>query len=345
MNDLLLRACRREPVERPPVWLMRQAGRYLPEYRALRARHDFLTLLRTPELAAQVTSLPVDLLGVDAAILFSDILVIPMALGLELTVADGTGPVLGGRIRNDADVARLLPFEPEDSLAWQLEAIRLTVNTLAVPLIGFAGGPWTLASYMIEGRGSADFRLARRLLAESPALAHGLLDRLADAAGRSLAAQARAGARVLQVFESSAGALSPRDYQEFALPYLARAVRAARETGVPVIVFAPGANCPLDRTVRATGADVIGIDWRTDPAEARARLAECEVACQGNLDPALLFAPPSVIRERVAAMVAGFGHLGYIANLGHGVLPDTPVEHVRAFIDAVRLVARPGAAI
>lgn len=338
MNDLLLRACRSEPVPRPPVWLMRQAGRYLPEYRAIRARHDFLTMVRTPELAAQITLQPVDLLGVDAAILFSDILVVPAAMGMALSVEDGTGPVLHDPIRVAADVDRLRPFEAEIALAYQLDAIRLARQSLAgrVPLIGFAGGPWTLACYMVEGGGTREYRVMRRMLAEAPALVRRLLELLTAAVIDSLRAQVQAGAQVLQLFESAAGALGPRDFLELALPSLSRVVKAARETGVPVIAFAPGAGWALSAIARETTADVVGIDWQTDPATARAALSAGTVACQGNLDPAWLFAPPAVIRERTREMVAAFGPTGYIVNLGHGVLPETPVAHVQEFVAAAQ---------
>lgn len=338
MNDLLLRACRREPVERPPVWLMRQAGRYLPEYRAVRARHDFLAMVKTPDLAVEVTLQPVDILGVDAAILFSDILVIPDAMGLPLTVSEATGPVLAGSLCGAADLDRLHRFEPEDALGYQLEAIRITRRALGgrVPLIGFAGAPWTLAAYMIEGRTSKDWARAKQWLAVAPDLAHRLLGLLADAVGRSLQAQARAGAQVLQIFDSWAGALAPSDYLEFGLPYLARVVSAARAGSVPVIAFARGAGWALDRIAGETGADVVGVDWQVTPQEARARVAGLPVACQGNFDPSWLLAPPAVIRQRAGDMVAAFGGQGYIANLGHGVLRDTPVEHVRVFVDAVK---------
>lgn len=338
MNDLLLRACRREAVERPPVWIMRQAGRYLPEYRALRARADFLTLVTTPELATEATLLPVDLIGVDAAILFSDILVIPRAMGMELRVEDGVGPWFPAPLRSRADVARLRDPVPEEDLAYVLQAIGLTKRALddRVPLIGFAGGPWTLASYMIEGRGAKQFPNAKRLLVEDPELAHALLARLADAVGRFLQAQVRAGAHVVQIFESSAGALAPADFTAFVLPYLVRAVRLARAAGAPVIAFAPGAGWALEEIARETGAEVVGVDWQTDATEARRRLAPFGVAAQGNFDPCWLYAPPETIRTRTRAMLEAFDGPGYVVNLGHGILPDTPVEHARAFVEAVK---------
>jgi uroporphyrinogen decarboxylase len=338
VNDLLLKACRRQPVPRPPVWLMRQAGRYLPEYRVIRARHDFLTMVRTPELASQVTLQPVDRLGVDAAIIFSDILVIPMALGMTLSVEEGVGPVLHRPLRSERDIGRLRPFDPEGELSYLLDAIRMTRAALGgrVPLIGFAGAPWTLAGYMVEGAGTREWRAIKRLIAEAPATAHRLLDLLTEAVGRTLVAQAAAGVQVLQIFDSWAGALAPRDFDRFALPYLARAARSVRATGLPVIVFAPGADWALESIAKETGADVVSIGWHTRPAEARSRLASFDVACQGNFDPAWLYSDPDVIRERVREMIAEFGVQGYIANLGHGVLKDTPVEHVQEFVSAVQ---------
>jgi uroporphyrinogen decarboxylase len=338
MSDLLLRACRREAVERPPVWMMRQAGRYLPEYRKVRERADFLTMVGTPELAAEVTLQPVDLIGVDAAIIFSDILVVPQAMGMALTVEDGVGPRFPEPLRMPADVARLREVVPEESLAHVLEAIRLTRRELngRVPLIGFAGAPWTLASYMIEGGGSKSWAVAKRFLVERPNDAHALLGRLARAVGVFLKAQVVAGAQVVQLFESWAAALGPDDFRTFALPYLAEAVRTAKAAGVPVIAFAPGAGWALEEIARATGADVLGIDWQTEAGAANRRAAPFPVALQGNLDPCWLYAPPVEIRRRTHAMLAAFGGRGHIANLGHGILPDVPPAHARAFVDAVK---------
>jgi uroporphyrinogen decarboxylase len=338
MNDLFLRACRREPVERPPVWMMRQAGRYLPEYRAVRARADFLTMVHTPELAARVTLQPVDILGVDAAIIFSDILVVPAAMGLVLTVEEGTGPRFHDPIGSPGDLERLRDVDVERDLGYVLEALRLTRAELRgrVPLIGFAGAPWTLMSYMVEGAGTKTFTRAKRFLVEQPNGAHALLARLAAIVGRFLEAQVAAGAQAVQLFDSWAAALGPRDFREFALPYLAEAVRAARNAGVPVIAFAPGAGWALEEIATATGADVIGVDWQTDAADARRRFATTRVALQGNLDPAWLYAPPSEIERRTHAMLEAFDGVGHIANLGHGILPDVPVEHAAAFVRAVQ---------
>jgi uroporphyrinogen decarboxylase len=338
MNDLFLRACRREPVERPPVWMMRQAGRYLPEYRAVRARADFMTMVHTPELAAQVTLQPVEILGVDAAIIFSDILVVPAAMGMALTVEDGAGPRFHDPIGSPRDLERLREVEVESDLSHVLEALRLTRAELRdrVPLIGFAGAPWTLMSYMVEGSGTKTFTRAKRFLVEQPRSAHALLGRLAATVGRFLQAQVAAGAQAVQLFDSWASALGPRDFREFALPYLAEAVRTARNAGVPVIAFAPGAGWALEEIASATGADVIGVDWQTDAGEARRRLAGMQVALQGNLDPTWLYAPPVEIGRRTHAMLEAFRGVGHIANLGHGILPDVPVEHAAAFVNAVR---------
>jgi uroporphyrinogen decarboxylase len=318
--------------------MMRQAGRYLPAYRAVRERADFLTMVRTPELATEVTLQPVDLMGVDAAIIFSDILVIPAAMGMRLTVDDGIGPRFPQPLRSAADFERLHDFTPEEELGHVLEALRLTRRELAgrVPLIGFAGAPWTLMSYMVEGGGSKSFTLAKRLLVEGPARAHALLERLARAAGEFLVAQVKAGAQVVQIFDSWSGALGPRDFREFVLPYLSEAVRLAKTAGVPVIVFCPGSGWALEEIFAASEADVIGVDWQTDAGEARRRLPLSRVALQGNLDPCWLYAPPPVIRERTHRMLDQFGGQGHIANLGHGILPDVPVGHARAFVDAVR---------
>ncbi len=336
-NDLFLRACQGGAVERPPVWMMRQAGRYLPEYRAVRQKADFLTMVRTPELAVEVTLQPVDLVGVDAAILFSDILVIPEAMGMALTVDEGVGPRFGSTIRSEAELARLVDPLAENRLDYVFDAIRLARRALdgRVPLIGFAGAPWTLAAYMIEGQGTKSFSVAKRLLAQEPELAHRLLGRLADAVGHFLQAQVAAGAQVVQLFDSWSGALAPDDYRTFALPALARAARLAREAGAPVIVFSPGAGWALEEIAAATGADVMGIDWHTSAADARARLGAA-VALQGNLDPCWLYAEPAEIRRRTRAMLRDFTGGPHIANLGHGILPDTPVSHARAFIDAVK---------
>ncbi len=337
-ESLFLRACRGEAVERPPVWMMRQAGRYLPEYRAVRTRADFLTMCRTPELATEVTLQPIDRLGVDAAIIFSDILVVPQAMGLSFTMDEGIGPVFDQPIRTPADLDRLRPMKAEEDLSYMLDAIRMTRRALdgRVPLIGFAGAPWTLAAYMIEGRGTKQFQRAKRVLYEQPAAAHRLLETLAENVGHFLVAQAAAGAQALQLFDSWAGALAPAEFRTFALPYLARAAAIARTAGVPLIVFAPGAGWALEEIAEATRADVVGVDWQVEARTARRRLARFGVSLQGNFDPCALYASPADIRRRTHEMLAAFGGRGHIANLGHGILPDIPVDHARAFVDAVQ---------
>ncbi len=341
-NDLLLRALRSEPVERPPVWMMRQAGRYLPEYRAVRAKSDFLTMCRTPELAVEVTLQPLELVGVDAAIIFSDILVIPEAMGMHLTLDEGVGPQFPSPIRSAADLTRIHAIEPREHLAYVLDALKLARREIAnrLPLIGFAGAPWTLAAYMVEGKGTKQFAVAKRMLFEQPTLAHSLLDQLATAVGDYLVAQVEAGAQVVQLFESWAGALGPDEFRTFSLPYLAKAARRAREAGVPVIVFAPGAGWAISEIAEATGADAIGVHWDTTPQNARAATSSAvhgrTIALQGNLDPCVLYAPPAEIRRRTHAMIEAFGPVGHVANLGHGILPDVPPAHARAFVDAVK---------
>lgn len=337
-NDRLLRACRCEAVDRPPVWMMRQAGRYLPEYRAVRAGSDFLSMVRTPELAAEVTLQPVDILNVDAAIIFSDILVIPSAMGMTLRVDDGVGPRFDDPLRSRADIARLHEVEPEEDLRYTLDAIRLVRRELdgRVPVIGFAGAPWTLAAYMIEGGGSPNFQQAKRVMLSDPSLLHDLLQRLALEVGAFLCAQVKAGAQVIQLFDSWAGALTPADYREFALPALALAAQIAKTSGAPLIVFPHGATWALEEVAVATKADVIGVDWRIDPAEAARIARKLGIAVQGNLDPCVLYGPPDVIRARTNAMLRDFAGTGHIANLGHGIFPDVPVENARTFINTVR---------
>jgi len=294
-------------------------------------------MCRTPELAVEVTMQPVDLLGVDAAIIFSDILVVPNAMGMDLSVDDGVGPWFSDPVRSLADLARLRDVDPHDGLAAHLDALRLARRALdgRVPLIGFAGAPWTLFAYMVEGRGTKTFSVAKRALFADPLFAHSALARLADNVGRFLVAQAEAGAQALQVFDSWSGALAPREYREFALPYLARAVGIARSAGVPVICFAPGAGWALGELADATHCDALGVDWHTDGSWARGIADATGCAFQGNLDPSALHADPTEIRARTEAMLGAMDGPGYIANLGHGILPDIPVDHARAFIETV----------
>jgi uroporphyrinogen decarboxylase len=295
-------------------------------------------MVGTPELAVEVTLQPIDQLGVDAAIIFSDILVVPQAMGMSLSVEDGIGPRFRDPLRNSSDFERLRSVVPEESLGHVLSALRLARRELGerAPLIGFAGAPWTLMSYMVEGGGSKSFALAKRLLVEDPARAHDLLGRLADTVGEFLVAQVNAGAQAVQLFDSWSGALGPRDFREFVLPYLARAADRAGTAGAPVIVFAPGSGWALEEVAEATKADVVGIDWQTDARDARRRLPVSRVTLQGNLDPCWLYAAPAEIRARTHRMLAEFGGRSHIANLGHGILPDVPVSNAKAFVDAVK---------
>ncbi len=339
-NDLFLRACRREPTERTPIWLMRQAGRYLPSYRALRERYDFLTLCRTPELAAEITLQPVEQLGVDAAILFSDILVIPEAMGLTVRIEDGVGPHIENPVRAASDVARLSVPDPQESLSYVLEAIRLTQERLhrRVPLIGFAGAPWTLLAYMVEGSGTGDFRRARLLLREDPALAHELLGKIAETLVRFLRAQIEAGADAVQLFDTWAGMLDPDSLREFSLAYTSDVIRRLQALGrdrVPILLFSRGTGAWIE-ALAETGADVLSVDWTCDLARAR-RCVGDRVALQGNLDPIVLLGSPPVVVREAHRILARFGvGSGHIFNLGHGVLPETPWENVRLLVDTVK---------
>jgi uroporphyrinogen decarboxylase len=334
--DRFLRACRREPVDCTPVWFMRQAGRYLPEYRSVRSRVSFLELCKTPDLACEVTLQPVDILGVDAAILFSDILVVPEAMGLPLILED-QGPQFPQPLRSSAEVDKLHVPDPSRELAYVLDAIRLVKKGLAgkVPLIGFCGAPWTLAAYMIEGKTSRSWEKAKSALLGDEALAHALLGKLADALTLYLQAQLDSGADAVQIFDSWAGALAPEDYARLGAPYLARVVQGLRRRGQPVIVFGVETG-ELLAQLAATGADVVGVDWRVPLDEARRRVGP-GVALQGNLDPASLFLPGPALEKRVLrvleqARAAGDGH---VFNLGHGILPTTPVESARTVVDLV----------
>ena len=335
MNDRLLRAARREPVDVTPVWIMRQAGRYLPDYRAVREKVAFLTLCKTPDLAAEVTVQPVRRLGVDAAIIFSDILIPVEAMGMELELGD-KGPHFPSPLRTAADVDRLAVPDPVERTGFVAEAIRRTRTALhdSVPVIGFAGAPFTLAAYMVEGGGSKSFILIKRLLFEQPKQAHALFEKLTRTLIPYLEMQVDAGARIVQIFDSWGGELSPGDFETFSLPYLQRMASALKAKGVPVIVFGTAMSTHLPLLGR-TGADVLGVDWRVGIDEVRRRVGE-GVALQGNLDPGALFASPAEIRTRVADILARAGRTGHIFNLGHGVLPETDPEHVRAMVTAVK---------
>lgn len=337
-NDLFLRACRREDVERTPVWMMRQAGRYLPEYRAIRSKTDFLTLCKTPELAAEVSIQPVDIIGVDACIIFSDILVVPEAMGMELIVEEGRGgPRFPNPLRSVSEIDRLRMPDPGKDLKFVLDAVRLTTKNLngRVPLIGFAGSPWTLATYMVEGGGSKNFRHIKELIYARPKEAHKLLDKLARAVASYLNAKIEAGAQAVQIFDTWGGNLPLEEFREFSLRYIQQVLQLLRRNGAPAIVFCKDCAHSLE-AIADSGADVVGLDWRTDIGKAR-MLVGSYVALQGNLDPTLLYAPPERIREGVKRILDKYGKgNGHIFNLGHGILPDVPVEHAKAFVQAVK---------
>jgi uroporphyrinogen decarboxylase len=333
-NDLFLRAARGEETERTPVWLMRQAGRILPEYRAVRSSlRDFKELVETPELASEVTIQPVDLLGVDAAIIFSDILVVPEAMGLPYEMLEQKGPIFPNTIKTAKDIENLRDADPEEHLGYVLEALRITKRALngRVPLIGFAGAPWTIFAYMIEGSGSKTFSQARKMLYTEPELAHQLLKKITSTTIKYLQAQVEAGANLIQVFDSWAGILSPEHYRTFSYNYIKEICEAL--PNVPVTVFAKGAFFSMDDFAKLP-CQVVGLDWNMNIAEARAALPNKTL--QGNLDPCALYSDFDTIKKETKKMLDAFGPHRHIANLGHGVYPDTNPDHVRCFIDTVK---------
>jgi uroporphyrinogen decarboxylase len=340
MTDRFLRACRGLPVDRTPVWFMRQAGRYMAEYRAIRARYTLLEICAQPDLAAEVTLQPVQALGVDAAILFADILLPLIPMGIDLEFAAGEGPVIHNPVRSAAGVAALRPVDVPASLGHVLDAIRLVRRALdgRTPVIGFAGAPFTLASYLIEGGSSRNFVRTKRLMYADPTVWHALLGKLAEVVAEYLVAQVLAGAQAIQLFDSWVGALGPADYAEYVLPHSHRILSTVRAAGVPVIHFGAGTATLLPQ-MRAAGADVIGLDWRT-PLDWGWQQVGHDAAVQGNLDPVALFAPRPELERRVRAVLdQAAGRPGHIFNLGHGILPETPVESVRAVVDLVHTCA------
>ncbi|TDH26136.1 uroporphyrinogen decarboxylase [Segetibacter sp. 3557_3] len=339
-NDLLLRALRGEEVERPPVWMMRQAGRYLPQYLELKAKYDFFERVQTPELATAITLQPVDLVGVDAAIIFSDILVIPQAMGLEVLMEEGKGPSLPQVIKTISDIDNLQTGGVEHSLRYVTEALSLTKRELngRVPLIGFAGAPWTILCYMVEGKGSKTWDKAKQFAYTSPELAHRLLQKITDITINYLIAQAKAGADMVQVFDSWSGSLSPADFKTFAQPYLLQIVEGVKEH-VPVTLFPKGSWYALE-DLSKSGASALGIDWCVSPQFARHATGN-RMTLQGNFDPSKLLAPIPDIQSAVKEMIDAFGTRRYVANLGHGITPNVPVDHARAFVDAVKSYKAP----
>ena len=340
-NDLFLRACRRQPVERTPIWIMRQAGRYLPEYRAVRAKSDFLTMCKTPELAAEVTIQPIDIIKTDAAIIFSDILVIPEAMGMDLEMIESKGPVFHHPIRNEADAKQLKELDPAKNLKYVLDAVSLTKKELngRVPLIGFSGAPWTLLTYMVEGKGSKSFSEIKKLIYSNPKLAHSLLEKLSDGIADYLSAKIEAGADAVQIFDTWGGILSQQDFEEFSLRYIEKIIQKIKRKDEPVIVLAKGVHYKMKKLAKS-GADVIGLDWTMDLGKVRDRIGN-KTALQGNMDPTVLYAPKEKIREEVKRVLSSFGEgSGHIFNLGHGILPDVDPENAKALVEFVKEESR-----
>jgi uroporphyrinogen decarboxylase len=334
-NDLILRTLRGETTERTPVWMMRQAGRYLPEYMVLREKYGFFERCQTPELACEITLQPINIVGVDAAILFSDILVVPQAMGLEVQLIESKGPFLPNPVKTAGDLQRVRVPDVDETLGYVFDAIKLIKKELnnRVPLIGFAGAPWTILCYMVQGKGSKTFDEAKAFCYTQPELAHQLLQMITDTTIAYLKAQVKAGADVVQVFDSWGGLLGPDDFENISLQYIRQIVTALKDS-VPTIIFAKGAWHSLEQ-MTATGAHGLGIDWCIKPSLAR-QFAGKNITLQGNFDPAKLLSPIPVIQKEVTAMLEAFGPGHHIANLGHGILPNVPVDHAKAFVDTVK---------
>ena len=346
-NDTFLRALQRQPVDYTPVWMMRQAGRYLPEYRETRAKAgSFMELCRNPELACEVTIQPLDRFPLDAAILFSDILTIPDAMGLGLYFTEGEGPHFERPVRSAADVERIGVPDPEDELRYVMDAVATIRHVLdgRVPLIGFSGSPWSLATYMVEGGSTKNFAQSKAMMFDRPDLMHALLGKVADTVIAYLNGQVARGAQALMVFDTWGGVLTPGDYREFSLRYMERIVdgvtREAEGRKVPVILFSKGGGQWLDRMAE-TGCDALGVDWTIDLTDAR-RLVRDKVALQGNLDPCTLYASPERIRREVGRVLASYGAgSGHVFNLGHGIHPDVNPDHAAAMVEAVHELSGP----
>ncbi len=334
-NDLLLKALRGEVLERPPVWMMRQAGRYLPDFMKLKAKYSFFERVETPELATEITIMPVNQIGVDAAILFSDILVIPQALGMEVLMNPGKGPQLPGRIQKPEDVHKIVSTDIKERLHYVFEAIKLTKKELnnEVPLIGFAGAPWTIFCYMVQGEGSKTFDRAKAFCYKYPKASEILLQRITDATIEYLKAKVEAGVDAVQIFDSWASVLSPEMYFKFSMPYFQQIIRALKDVTF-VISYPKGLWYGLEEFAQS-GTHALGIDWTISPEYARSIL-NGRITIQGNFDPCNLYAPIPEIIKATKDMLNRFGRQGYIANLGHGILPDIPVDHARAFVDTVK---------
>ncbi len=334
-NDLLLQALKCETVERPPVWMMRQAGRYLPDFMKLKEKYDFFTRCQTPELATEITLMPIDQIGVDAAIIFSDILVVLQAMNIEVEMRDGIGPYIPKPINSKAALDQVILPDVVDHLDYVFEAVRMTKKELneRVPLIGFAGAPWTLLCYAVQGKSSKNFHQAKAICFEEPQMAKELLQRITITTIAYLREKVKAGADVIQLFDSWGGLLSPSDYQEFSWPYLKQIVDALSGS-VPVIVFGKGCWFSL-QDMSKSGAAALGIDWTCSARNAR-YLSGGQITLQGNFDPSRLLSPIPEIKTQVKQMINAFGKDRYIVNLGHGILPNIPVDHAKAFVDAVK---------
>ncbi len=334
-NDLFLRALKGETVDRPPVWMMRQAGRYLPEFMEIRKKYDFFTRCQTPELASEITVQPIRRFGMDAAILFSDILVIPQAMNIEVQMKPNFGPYLPNPIRSQKELDSVIVPDVDDTLHYVMQAIKATKEKLndEVPLIGFAGSPWTILCYCVQGEGSKTFDKAKALCFTQPAVAHALLQRITDTTIAYLKAKVRAGVNAVQVFDSWGGMLSPTDYHTFSWQYIQQIIDALKDE-IPVIVFGKGCWFALGDMAKS-GASALGVDWTCSARNAR-YLTGGNITLQGNFDPSRLLSPPSEIKKMVTEMIHAFGKDQYVVNLGHGILPNIPVENAKAFIDAVK---------
>ncbi|VAX26070.1 Uroporphyrinogen III decarboxylase [hydrothermal vent metagenome] len=336
-NDLFLRACRKESIDRTPIWIMRQAGRYLPEYRKVREKADFKTMVKTPELAAEVTLQPVDIIGVDAAIIFSDILVIPEALGMNYEMIESKGPNFDWTISDESDFNKLSKPDLSDKLSYVFEALKLTKKELdgRVPLIGFSGSPWTLLTYMVEGGGSKNFSKIKSLIFNNPTLAHKLLDLISETVAEYLSLKIKSGINAVQIFDTWGGLLSPDLYREFSLTYIQRVIANIEKDDEPIISYAKGIHHSLNELANS-GADVISIDWTHDIGEVRKQIGD-KVALQGNMDPTVLYANTEIIKREAVKVLDSYGNAtGHIFNLGHGILPDISPYNTRALVDIVK---------
>ncbi|WP_075341307.1 uroporphyrinogen decarboxylase [Tenacibaculum agarivorans] len=334
-NDLFLRALKGETVDRPPVWMMRQAGRYLPEFMEIRKKYDFFTRCRTPELASEITVQPIRRYGMDAAILFSDILVVPQAMNVEVEMKPNFGPYLPNPIRDRKSLDNVIIPDVNEELGYVMEAIKATKEKLSneIPLIGFAGSPWTILCYMVQGQGSKNFDKAKEFCFTQPVLAHELLKKITDTTIAYLKAKVKAGVDAVQIFDSWGGMLSPVDYQEFSWQYINDIIEALKDE-VPVIAFGKGCWFALNEMSKS-GASALGIDWTCSARNAR-YLTGGNITLQGNFDPSRLLSPPAEIKKMVTEMINNFGKDKYIVNLGHGILPNIPLENAKAFVDAVK---------